>query len=175
MRTAGTILVILAAALTSPTSPILKGGGAVVNGFPVAQGDPAPDFLLPDLQGRMLRLSSLRGRVVVLSFWATWCAPCKVETPWLVELSARYHAQGLDVVGVSMDDGAHERVRAFAADYHMQYPVVLGDSAVADAYGGIRMLPQTFFVGRDGRILAHTLGIRNREDLERDVRQALGL
>jgi hypothetical protein len=74
-----------------------------------------------------------------------------------------------------MDDGGQDKVRAFAADYHMTYPVVFGNSAVADAYGGVKMLPQTFFIGRDGHMLAHTFGIRSREDLEAEVKRALGL
>jgi thiol-disulfide isomerase/thioredoxin len=122
-----------------------------------------------------VRLSSFRSRVVLVNFWATWCAPCKVETPWLIEMSNHYRARGLEVLGVSMDDGGQDRIRAFAAEHHVTYPILIGNAGVADAYGGVRFLPQTFFIGRDGRIIARTFGMRTREDLERDVKLALEL
>ncbi len=147
---------------------------------PSAQGDEwvgkaAPPFSLDALEGGRVRLADFRGKVVIVNFWATWCAPCKVEIPWLVEFYTRYHAQGLEILGVSVDDGERERVAKFVRDRHVNYRILLKDEAVSDAYGGLRFLPQTFFVGRDGRILVRTYGIRSREDLEADIRNALGL
>src|SRR5712692_10183221 len=158
-------------ATASVTGP--AAAGLTIAGAPSARL--APDFTLTSLDGRSVRLSHLRGKVVVLNFWATWCAPCKVETPWLVEFYQRYQSAGLEIVGVSMDDGGPDRVAEFINARHVNYPILMGSRAVAEAYGGVRFLPQTFFVGRDGRIIEQTFGIRQRSDFEQEIRQALGL
>src|SRR3989440_4751 len=88
--------------------------------------EPAPDFELKSLDGRAVKLSDFRGRVVVLNFWATWCAPCRVETPWLVDLYRQYKEQGLEVVGVSMDDGNQEHVAEFVKEMGINYTVLTG-------------------------------------------------
>jgi peroxiredoxin len=136
-------------------------------------GKPAPEFALYTLDGRSVRLSSLRGKVVLLNFWATWCAPCRVEMPWLVDFSRRYQRQGLEVVGVSVDDGDRDRVAAFVRATNVNYTIVLKDKAVSDAYGGLRFLPQTFFIGRDGKVVKRTYGVRGKDEFENDIRQAL--
>jgi len=135
----------------------------------------APDFALATLDGRRLRLSDFRGRVVLINFWATWCAPCRVEMPWLAEFDARYRARGLTILGVSVDDGGRERIAKFVHERQAAYPILLKDDTVELRYGGVRFLPQTFFVGRDGRVVERLYGIRTREDFEADVRSALGL
>jgi peroxiredoxin len=137
-------------------------------------GKPAPAFLLHTLGERGVKLSDFRGRVVLLNFWATWCAPCRVEMPWLVDFYSRYQSQGLEIVGVSVDDDPRDKVAAFVHARNVNYTIVLKDEGVADAYGGLRFLPQTFFIGRDGNIVKHTVGVRGKEDFENDIRQALG-
>lgn len=136
-------------------------------------GKAAPEFDLYTLDGRSVKLSSLRGKVVVLNFWATWCAPCRVEMPWLVDFSRRYQREGLEIVGVSVDDGDPERVAAFVRAINVNYTIVLKDKAVSDAYGGLRFLPQTFFIGRDGKVVKRTYGVRGKDEFENDVRLAL--
>ena len=137
-------------------------------------GRVAPDFQLRALDGRLVRLSDLRGRVVLVNFWATWCAPCRVEMPWLVEFDARYRALGLTILGVSVDDGEQERMATFVRDYRVSYPILLKDDSVELRYGGVRFLPQTFFVGRNGRIIRRVYGVRTRADFEADIKNALG-
>ena len=137
-------------------------------------GKPAPAFLLNTLDGRGVKLSDFRGKVVLLNFWATWCAPCRVEMPWLADFYSRYQGQGLEIVGVSVDDDARDRVAAFVHARNVNYTIVLKDEGVADAYGGLRFLPQSFFIGRDGNIVKQTFGVRGKEDFENDIRQALG-
>jgi peroxiredoxin len=136
-------------------------------------GKPAPEFALHTLDGRSATLSGLRGKVVLLNFWATWCAPCRVEMPWLVDFSRRYQRQGLEIVGVSMDDDDRDRVAAFVRARDVNYTIVLKDKAVSDAYGGLRFLPQTFFIGRDGKVIKWTYGVRGKDDFEDDIRRAL--
>ncbi len=151
--------------ISSPTSPSTSGDWA---------GKVAPDFLLSRLDGRNVRLSDYHGKVVIVNFWATWCAPCRIEMPWLVEFYQRYHAQGLEILGVSVDDGDRDRVAKFVAEEKVNYTILLKDDTIADAYGGLRFLPQTFFVDRDGKIIKRTYGIREKIDFENDIRSSLG-
>jgi thiol-disulfide isomerase/thioredoxin len=134
---------------------------------------PAPDFTLEALDGKNMKLSDFRGKAVALNFWATWCGPCKIETPWLVELQKQYADQGLQVVGVAMDDSGKDEIAKFAKDMGMNYPVLLGKEAVGDAYGGVPALPETFFIGRDGKIVDRIIGLRGRSDIEDAIRKAL--
>ncbi len=137
-------------------------------------GKPAPEFALHTLDGRSVTLSGFRGKVVLLNFWATWCAPCRVEMPWLVDFNNHYQRQGLEIVGVSVDDGDRDKVATFVGARHVNYTIVLKDEAVSVAYGGLRFLPQTFFIGRDGKITKWTYGVRSKEDFEENIRLALG-
>jgi len=134
---------------------------------------PAPDFTLDSLDGKSLRLSDLRGKAVLLNFWATWCGPCKIETPWLVELQNQYGSQGLQVIGVAMDDSGKDEIAKFAKDMGVNYPVLLGKEAVGDAYGGVPALPESFFIGRDGKIVDRIIGLKGRADIEDSVKRAL--
>jgi cytochrome c biogenesis protein CcmG/thiol:disulfide interchange protein DsbE len=128
----------------------------------------APAFLLTDLNGRRLELSNYRGKVVLLDFWATWCAPCRTEIPHFVELQKQYGTQGFQVVGISMDDGP-KPVREFYDRFHLNYPVAMGDEQVADAYGGILGLPVNILVSRDGRICARHAGLTDANILEQEI------
>lgn len=133
--------------LASRTRPSASTGGlqkAIKVGFQV--GDRAPDFDLRSLSGSRVKLSDLSGKPVLLNFWATWCAPCRVEMPWLVALDERYRTKGLEIIGVSMDDSvAVQEVGSFARVRGVKYRLLLGNPATADAYGGIRFMPQSFF------------------------------
>jgi thiol-disulfide isomerase/thioredoxin len=139
----------------------------------IMKTSPAPDFTLESLDGKNLRLSDLRGKAVLLNFWATWCGPCKIETPWLVELQNQYGAQGLQVVGIAMDDSGKEDIAKFAKDMGMNYPVLLGQEAVGDAYGGVPALPETFFIGRDGKIVDKIIGLKGKGEIEDSIKKAL--
>jgi peroxiredoxin len=133
----------------------------------------APDFSLTTLDGRSKKLSDYRGKVVLLNFWATWCAPCRVEMPTLVDLYNKYHAQGLEIIGVSLDDGRQERVARFVSEMKINYPILLGNQSVADLYGGGRLLPQSVFITRDGEILQTMIGMRDRKEFEAAIEELL--
>ncbi len=133
----------------------------------------APDFELPTLDGRKVKLSDYRGKAVLLNFWATWCPPCKVEMPWFVDLQKQYGNDGLVVLGIAMDDTTPQKIAAFASEMGVNYPVLLGTDQVSDDYGNVQYLPTTFYIGRDGRIVAKMDGLLGRKDVEDDVRKAL--
>jgi thiol-disulfide isomerase/thioredoxin len=136
-------------------------------------GTPAPDFTLESLDGRAVTLSQFKGKAVLVNFWATWCGPCKIETPWLVDLQNQYGAQGLQVVGVAMDDSGKDEIAKFAKDMGVNYPVLLGKEAVGDAYGGVPALPESFFVSRDGKIVDKIMGLEGKSEIEAAVKKAL--
>ncbi len=139
----------------------------------MAHGAPAPDFTLDSLEGQSMRLSDLRGKAVLLNFWATWCGPCKIEMPWFIELQKQYGPQGLQIVGVAMDDSSKEDIAKFAKEMGVNYPVLLGKEAVGDAYGGVPALPESFFIGRDGKIVDKIIGLKGRGEIEESIRKAL--
>lgn len=138
----------------------------------MARATDAPDFTLESLDGKSVRLSDLRGKAVLLNFWATWCVPCKIEMPWLVELQSEYGPQGLQIVGVAMDDSSKEDIAKFAKDMGVNYPVLIGKNAVADAYD-VPAMPESFFIDRDGRIVDKIIGLKGKADIEESVRRAL--
>jgi peroxiredoxin len=149
-------------------------GGSLSGSNARLTGKPAPDFQLTNIDGSNLRLSDLRGKAVLLNFWATWCPPCKVEMPWFVELQKQYGPQGLQIVGVAMDAGnAHDEVAKFAKEMGLNYPVLLGNDKIADQYGGVDSLPTTFYIGRDGKIVTRVFGLVSHREIEENVRAAL--
>jgi cytochrome c biogenesis protein CcmG/thiol:disulfide interchange protein DsbE len=145
---------------------------------PALQGDGlgtlAPDFTLSTLDGKPVKLSDYRGKAVLLNFWATWCAPCKEEIPWFMELEKQYVPQGLVVLGVAMDDDGKDSVIKFTKEMKIDYTVVLGNDDVADHYGGVAGLPTTFYVDRNGKIVKKIEGLINESAIEEGIKAALG-
>lgn len=137
------------------------------------QGQPAPDFSLVALDGKTLKLSDFRGKAVLLNFWATWCEPCKLEMPWFVDLQKKYASQGLQVLGVAMDDASPSDIASFAQKLGVNYPVVIGKEEVGAQYGGIDYLPSTFYISRDGKILDHVFGLASKSEIEANIQKAL--
>jgi cytochrome c biogenesis protein CcmG, thiol:disulfide interchange protein DsbE len=135
-----------------------------------ASGQPAlaPDFSLPDLQGGHLDLSAYRGKIVLLDFWATWCDPCREEIPHFVDLQNKYGNQGVQVIGISMDDDP-KPVRDFYQRFKMNYPVVLGNAKLGEVYGGVLGLPIAFLIGRDSRIYAKHIGATDITIFEKEI------
>jgi peroxiredoxin len=137
------------------------------------QSSPAPDFSLESLDGKTMRLSDLRGKAVLLNFWATWCGPCKIEMPWFVDLQNQYGSQGLQIVGVAMDDASKEDIGKFAKDMGVNYPILIGKESVGDQYGGVPALPESFLISRDGKIVDKIVGLRGKAEIEDAVKKAL--
>jgi peroxiredoxin len=137
------------------------------------KGQSAPDFELADLNGKPVKLSDYHGKAVVVNFWATWCGPCKTEMPWLVDLQQKYGPDGLQILGVAMDDSGKDTISEFARDMHINYPVLMGKEAVAQKYGNVQFLPATFYVDRNGKIVDRVFGIVDRSEIEANVKRAL--
>jgi len=136
-------------------------------------GNLAPDFELPGLDGKKLKLSDLRGKAVLLNFWATYCEPCKVEMPWFVELQKQYGPDGFQIVGVAMDDASTEDIAKFAKDMGVNYPILIGEDSVVTSYGGVGVLPTTFFLDRDGKLIAREFGLQSRSVFVDHIKKAL--
>jgi cytochrome c biogenesis protein CcmG/thiol:disulfide interchange protein DsbE len=134
----------------------------------------APDFTAVDSNGALLHLSDFRGRVTVLNFWASWCAPCTEETPWFIEFQKKYGSNGLAVVGVSLDDDGWKSVRPFIDGMRVNYHMVLADGQISRLYGGLEALPVTVIIDRSGRIAATYVGLISHDDFEAAIRAMLG-
>jgi peroxiredoxin len=149
-----------------------SGGSGPQASGETKQLKPAPSFSLTDLNGHPLQLADYKGKVVLLDFWATWCAPCRTEIPKFVEWQKQYGPQGLQVIGISMDD-SDKPVPGFVQQLGIDYPVALGDAKLADQYGGVLGLPVTFVIGRDGQIHHKHVGLTDMALLEGEVKQLL--
>ena len=132
----------------------------------------APEFELTALSGEKLKLSALRGKIVLIDFWATWCGPCRDEAPKLVELQRKYAARGVHVIGVSMDDDATP-VHAFYAQHQLNYPVALGDAPLGERFGGVIGMPAKFLIDRQGRIASKHADAVDFGVLEHELQQLL--
>jgi thiol-disulfide isomerase/thioredoxin len=142
----------------------------------------APDATFKDLDGKDVTLSSLKGKVVVLNFWATWCEPCQVEIPWMIELQQKNADKGFTILGAAMDDEGKSVVEPYVQKTEfdvdgkkmkMNYPIVLGNDDVASKFGGLIGLPTTVVITRDGKIAKRFIGLANRDQLEKQVRALL--
>jgi len=136
-------------------------------------GNLAPDFELQGLDGKSMKLSDFRGKAVLLNFWATYCEPCKIEIPWFVELQKEYGPQGFQIVGVAMDDASTEDIAKFAKEMGVNYPILLGKESVGQSYGGVSVLPISFSLDRDGKLIAREFGLQSRSVFVDHIKKAL--
>ena len=151
------------------TAPAPKAPSA-----PAIRGKPAPDVELPDLSGAKLRLRDLKDKVLLVNFWATWCAPCEIEIPWFNDFDQKYRKQGLEIVGISLDEEGPEVVKRFVARKKMTYKVVMGDDKAAEAFGGVIGLPTTFLVDRNGKFYSMHRGLVGKDIVEEELLELLG-
>lgn len=128
----------------------------------------APDLSLIDLNGDALHTSNYKGKVVLVNFWAAWCTPCAEEVPKFIAMQKKYHDQGFQVIGISVEDDARE-LRDFYRKYQMNYPVVPSNLKIADGFGGVLGLPTTFVIGRDNLIHGKHNGATDFSALEQEV------
>jgi len=157
----------LASAFIMPSSSVQQI--ANTNG----KSQPAPPWELKDLDGKAVKLSDFKGKVVILNFWATWCPPCRQEIPSFISLQKQYGDKGLVVVGVSLDDKGPGVVKPFVAKMGINYPVVMGDQKTTAEYGGVAVIPTTFVIDRKGRIAAQHEGDADRTTFESEIKPLL--
>jgi cytochrome c biogenesis protein CcmG/thiol:disulfide interchange protein DsbE len=149
-------------------------------------GKTAPEFNLEDLSGKKVKLADYKGKALMINFWATWCGPCKLETPWIVELRNEYAARGFEVLGIDSEgddlkaddtDGFAKQktaVERFVKQEKMPYPVLMNGDSIANQYGGLDAMPTSFWVDRTGKVVASQMGITSKEDMEEKIKKALG-
>jgi thiol-disulfide isomerase/thioredoxin len=147
-----------------------------------AQEKPAPEIRLRNLNGKEVSLADYKGKVVLLNFWATWCDPCRVEIPWLIDLQAKYASRGFTVVGVAMDEEGKSVVAPFiekerfdvnGKQLPMDYPILLGDDEASEKFGGILGYPTSFLISRDGKIVMKIQGLRSYDEIAQAIEAQL--
>jgi peroxiredoxin len=137
-------------------------------------GRQAPAFTVATLDGAQVSLADYRGKAVLVNFWATWCGACKVEIPWLVQLREKYAAQGFEVLGILTNNATPEKIASIKEKYGIKYPILMCNHATAQAYGGLPELPASFFVDRSGKVVAEMGSADSLDEIEVNVRKALG-
>jgi len=147
---------------------------------------PAPNFTLEDIHGNKVSLADYKGKAVLINFWATWCAPCKLETPWLVELRNKYAPQGFEILGISAEgddlkdddkDGwAKDKaaINKFVQQMKMPYPVLINGDSISKDYGGLDAMPSSFFVDKNGVVVATQTGLTSQSEIAAKIEKSLG-
>ena len=145
-------------------------------------GDRAPEIKVKDLEDKDVTLGEYQGKVVLVNFWATWCDPCRVEIPWLIEMQDKYGAKGFTVLGIAMDEEGKPVVAPFVAKERydvngqklgMNYPIVIGSDSVAEKFGGLLGYPTSILISKDGKQLKRVTGIINEEEISKLIEGAL--
>lgn len=166
--------IILAAALAlvlSGCATPSKAGSGVKS---AEKRKEAPGFELKDSEGRAVKLSDYKGKVVLLNFWATWCGPCKIEIPWFVAFETQFKDRGFAVLGVAMDEEGWDIVKPYIQQKKINYRVLMGTDMVAQLYGGVESLPTSFILDRDGKIANIHIGLVSKSEYVNDIERLLG-
>jgi thiol-disulfide isomerase/thioredoxin len=141
---------------------------------PVMRGKQAPAFALTSLDGKKVSLADYKGRPVLVNFWATWCGPCKVEMPWFEEFRKQYASQGFEILGLADDvDAGKDMIAKVANKTGVSYPILLTDGKVQTAYGGLDVLPMSFYVDRNGVIVEQTAGLGSKDQIEANIKKTI--
>jgi thiol-disulfide isomerase/thioredoxin len=177
------LAVIMVAAHYADKATRLHGGGASISRADSTKGGiPEPDVTLKDLDGKDVSLAQFKGKVLLVDFWATWCDPCRVEIPWLIEMQQKYSAKGFTVLGVALDEEGRKVVAPFVEKEQfdinggkslMNYPIVLGNDEVTEKFGGLVGYPTGFLISRDGKIVKKFLGLTSYDEIAHAVESQL--
>jgi peroxiredoxin len=137
------------------------------------QKQKAPNFSLQTSDGKVIELAKLKGKVVVINFWATWCGPCRAEIPDFIKVYNKYKSKGLEIVGVSLDEDGWPKVQPFVQKNDINYPIVLGTMKVVQDYGNPEAIPTTFIIDKNGYIVGQQVGMLSQEALEQKIKSYL--
>jgi thiol-disulfide isomerase/thioredoxin len=179
-----TVLVLIGATYFADKATRVKSKGPATSTVEpdVTGGQSAPEVTFKDLDGKDVSLSQYRGKVVLVDFWATWCDPCRVEIPWLIEMQQKYEAKGFTVLGVAMDDEGKKVVAPFlekerfdvnGQKFPMNYPIVLGSDEIADKFGGLLGYPTGFLISRDGKQVKKFQGLTSYDEIAKTIESQL--
>lgn len=177
----GTVAVLIGLTIYADRATRVKA--KISDGHDVAKADPvasttAPEVTFKDLDGKDVPLSQYKGKVVLVNFWATWCEPCQVEIPWLIEMQQKYSSKGFTILGVDVDDEGNNVVSAYTAKERfnvngeklaMNYPILRGNDAVADKFGGLLGFPTSFLISRDGKIVKKVQGLVDYDEIKNAI------
>jgi thiol-disulfide isomerase/thioredoxin len=185
MRRPPNIFLLLLLLILIVTTNFSACNSGAANSRSSAATEPRPDepvVTFKNLQGQDVPLASLKGKVVVVNFWATWCEPCRVEIPWMIGFQQKYADKGLTILGVAMDEEGKSVVEPyvqktqFDVDGHpatMNYPIVLGNDELAEKFGGLIGFPTTIVISRDGKVQKRYIGLADEGDLEKEIKGLL--
>jgi len=180
-----TVFVLIVATYFADKATRVKATSSIKNAQQVEakiDGKPAPEVKFKDLDGKEVTLAQFKGTVVLVDFWATWCDPCYVEIPWLIEMQQKYAAKGFTVLGVAMDEEGKSAVTPFLAKERfdvngqklpMNYPIVLGNDDVADKFGGLLGYPTGFLITRDGKVVKKFQGLTSFDEIAKAIESQL--
>ena len=129
----------------------------------------APNFILNTYAGKIIELSKLKGKVVIVNFWATWCPPCRAEIPDFIKVYNVYKSKGVEIIGIALDEEGWSKVKPFVDKNKINYPIVLGSMDIVQQYGGIQGIPTTFFVDKNGDVADMQVGMLSKERLEQKL------
>lgn len=163
---------------TTTTTTATKSSTKSVTSKPAvdtSQLQAAPAWALVDLAGKPVTSESLKGKVVIVDFWATWCGPCRAAIPHLMELHKTYKNKGFEVVGVSLDQQGSAVVQSFVTQHEIPYTIAMGNQKIVSDFGGVRGIPTAFIISQDGKIYRKIVGLVPREQYEKDVIALLGV
>lgn len=175
-------VIVVAAHYADKATRLSTKGASTRADNPNGGGKAAPDFTLKDLEGKDISLGQYKGKVVLVNFWATWCDPCRVEIPWLIEMQQKYGAKGFTVLGIAMDDEGKSVVAPFVQKERfdvngskslMNYPIVLGNDATADKFGGLLGYPTSVLISRDGKQIKRITGLISYEEISKTIESQL--
>ncbi|HSA95640.1 MAG TPA: TlpA disulfide reductase family protein [Acidobacteriota bacterium] len=166
MNRSGYAAVAIAAALIFAAAAV-----ACTPAQQASESTPAPEFTITDLQGKTLSLADYKGKVLVLNFWATWCPPCRREIPDFIEAYREFRDQGLEIIGVSVDETTAEALLDWTKRTGINYPIALATPEIERAYGPIQSIPTTFIIDRAGRIRYRQAELMDKATLLRLFRQ----
>src|SRR6202040_426886 len=176
-----TVVVLIGITIYADKATRVSGAGARhVDSY--ATGKPEPELKLKTVDGKDVSLADYKGKVVFVNFWATWCDPCRVEIPWLIAMQRKYGPKGFTVLGVAMDEEGKSVVAPFVAKERftvegqpapMSYPILLGNDAAADKFGGLLGYPTSVLISRDGKQVQHITGQINGDEVTKAIESQL--